>query len=66
MGAVQALVNVSLIGKYPPFKQLLDIAFTNAIIVSILPSACYASVYSLCPLSDAFGAEKLYAGPYCE
>ena len=37
VGAVQALVNVSLLSKIPPFKQLLNIAFTNAIIVSILP-----------------------------
>ncbi len=35
----QALVNVSLLRKIPPFKQLLDIQFTNAIIVSILPGA---------------------------
>lgn len=41
---LQALVNVQLLGKYPPFKQLLDIPFTNAILVSILPGAppCFA------------------------
>lgn len=39
IGAVQALVNVSLLEKIPPFKQLLDIQFINAIIVSILPGA---------------------------
>ena len=37
IGAVQALVNVSLLKKIPPFKQLLKVNFTNAIIVSILP-----------------------------
>ena len=40
VGAVQALVNVNLLNKIPPFHQLLDIQFTNAIIVSILPGAC--------------------------
>ena len=39
IGAVQALVNVQLLSKIPPFKQLLQISFTNAIIVSILPGA---------------------------
>lgn len=39
ISAMQALVNVALLEKIPPFKQLLDIAFTNAIIVSILPGA---------------------------
>lgn len=33
-------MNVQLLGKYPPFKQLLDIQFTNAILVSILPGVC--------------------------
>ena len=39
VGAVQALVNVQLLNKIPPFKQLLKIQFTNALIVSILPGA---------------------------
>ena len=37
VGAVQALVNVQLLNKIPPFHQLLDIQFTNALIISILP-----------------------------
>ena len=37
VGAVQALVNVQLLNKIPPFHQLLKIQFTNALIVSILP-----------------------------
>lgn len=44
VGAVQALVNVQLLSKIPPFKQLLNIPFTNAIIVSILPGV-YALAY---------------------
>ena len=39
IGMVQALVNVTLLEKIPPFKQLLEIQFINAIIVSILPGA---------------------------
>ncbi len=39
VGAVQALVNVQLLNKIPPFHQLLKIQFTNALIVSILPGA---------------------------
>lgn len=42
----QGFVNVDLLGKYPPFKQLLDIKFTNAIIVSILPGAILSAITS--------------------
>ena len=48
VGAVQALVNVQLLNKIPPFHQLLKIQFTNALIVSILPGALRAAV--LCRL----------------
>lgn len=50
--ALQALVNVQLLGKYPPFKQLLDIQFTNAILVSILPGVCSVNNAS-CLASEA-------------
>jgi hypothetical protein len=49
---LQALVNVQLLGKYPPFKQLLDIQFTNAILVSILPGVCSVNNAS-CLASEA-------------
>lgn len=50
VGAVQALVNVALLSKIPPFKQLLKINFTNAIIVSILPGEHYHA--RLCQLQN--------------
>lgn len=54
VGAVQAMVNVDLLGKIPPFKQLLDIAFTNAIIVSILPGLVLTIFLALVPMILTF------------
>ena len=53
VGAVQALVNVNLLNKIPPFHQLLDIQFTNAIIVSILPGEPCAPLAALLVLTLA-------------
>ncbi len=37
VGAIQALLEVQRLSKYPPFKQLVNIAFTRSLIESILP-----------------------------
>jgi len=54
IGFVQGFVNVDLLGKYPPFKQLLDIQFTNAIIVSILPGLVLKIFLALLPMLLTF------------
>lgn len=50
IGAIQAIVNVSLLKKITPFKQLLRITFVNAIIVSILPGLVLKIFLALLPL----------------
>ena len=38
VGAIQAILEVQRLSKYPPFKQLVKIAFTRSLIEAILPS----------------------------
>ncbi|KAK9864573.1 hypothetical protein WJX84_004373 [Apatococcus fuscideae] len=58
VGAIQAILEVQRLSKYPPFKQLVNIAFTRSLIESILPSLVLKIFLALLPNLLAFMNKK--------